>query len=288
MKRVLLTILCAVMTLGLMACTNNSEAEIVLEADKAYICGGFLDSGAKIATRIEYSEWCKGSYTDPNQPETVKINVGETEYSGTYVDSERYYGTYETRHRYKSADNNFFEINDDGILTAYFFGIGNGTGKKKSQRYCKSVALDFISDIFGSDLKGYEEKISFDDEKYTFEYVKYINGIESKDKITVVVSNSGQIYNYNAGIFGKVAEETVPEFDLTEIRKTVTERLDELIQDSPKTYDRVEYKDYNYLITLIAENRYAVLCDVTLSCAEIMGEHEIRVSEKIQFVIPLE
>lgn len=288
MKRVFLTILCAVLSFGLMACTNNSEAETVLEADKAYICGGFLDSGAKIATRTEYSEWCKGSYTDPKQPETVKIKVGETEYSGTYVDSERYYGTYETRHRYKSADNNFFEINDDGVLKAYFFGNGNGAGEEKSQEECKTIALDFIFDIFGSGLNGYEEKISFDDEKYTFEYVKYINGIESKDKITVVVSKSGRIYNYNAGIFGKVVEENVPEFDLTEIRKTVTERLDELIQDSPKTYDRVEYNDYNYLITLIAENRYAVLCDATLSCAEIIGEYETGLSEKIQFVIPLE
>ena len=283
MKRFLLSILGIGMLLCLIACSHDPKINSIS------ICG-FSDSVMEITPKLEYAEWSRDSYIDPKQPKTATVSIGEVECSGTYIESELSYGTYEIRHSYLDHNKKVFEINNDGVLTSYFWGNGNTSDEVKSQEECQTIAHHFISDVFGSHLNSYEERISYDDERklYTFEYVKLIRNIESEDRISVVVETSGHVYSCRSSLLGKVEEDQVPDFDLKRIQQAVSERLDYLTKDARKTYDQVEYKDYRYSVSMIADSKYILLCDVNVCCINKHGMFDTMVSEKIQFVIPLD
>jgi len=283
MKYFLSIIVSAGLLLNIASCSHNIENNNVL------ICG-FSDSVPEITPRLEYTEWSKNSYVDSKQPQIAKVSIGGIEYSGTYIESESNYGTYETRHSYMDNNNKIFELNDDGALTAYFWGSGNISNEIKSQEECQNIARDFISGVFGSFLNDHEERVTYDNERkmYTIEFVKFVENVETEDKATVVVETSGHIYNYRSSLWGKVREAYVPDFDLGEIEKIVSDRLDDLTKDARKTYDQVEYKDYCYHISMITESKYIILCDVNVYCMNRNGAFDNIVSEKLQFVIPLE
>ncbi len=283
MKRFLITVLGFVMLLCLASCSGN------FKTNRAYVCG-FSDSLKEIKPELEYDEWSKDAYNDSKQPRTVRISVGGAEYTGTYIESELIFGTNEKRHSYIDENNKIFELNDDGVLTAYFWGKGDDSDGNLDQAECKYIAMDFITDIFSQDLNGYEERITFDEERkmYTFEYVRMIGNLESEDRITVAVETSGHIYSYRSNIFGKINEDDVPDFNPEEIRELVSARLDDMTKEARKTYDRVEYKDFAYRISLISEEQYIILCDVKISCTNEIGDFATVTGEKLQFVIFLE
>lgn len=282
MKRFCIVIVSIGLMLNIAACSHNPKS------NSALICG-FSDSVPEIAPKLEYSEWSKDSYIDSKQPQAVKSSIGVTAYSGTYLESEPNYGTYETRHRYIDNNSNAFELNDDGILTSYFWGSGDTSNEIKTQDECQNIARDFISNIFESYSNDYEERVSYDDERkmYTFEFVKLVRNLESEDSITVVVETTGHIYSYRSSLWGKVLETNVPAFDLGKIEETVSDRLDDLTKDARKTYDQVEYKNYCYRVSMINDSEYIILCDVNVNCINKSGEFDTILSEKIQFVIPL-
>lgn len=278
-----LTVLSIAVVFCVTACSDT------LKINQALICG-FSDSVREISPSLEYYEWNKDPYIDSKQLKTVKGLVSGVEYEGTYRESDICYGTYEKRHSYLDNNNDIFEINDDGVLTAYFWGSDHNTTETKSQDECRDIALGFVSDVFGSGLNDYEERILYNAERklYTFEYVKVIRNMESEDKISVVVEASGHIYSFRASLFGKVIEDRVPDFDPEEIQKNVSEKLDKLTTDARKVYDQIDYKDYRYSISMISASRYIILCDVDVCCLSKKGEYNSEISEKIRFIIPIE
>ncbi len=282
MRRFILFITCATMVLCLTSCLHNDKT------NRALICG-YSDSVPEIVPKLDYVEWSKGAYFDQNQPQTVKGSVDGIDFSGTYFESEMNYGTYEIRHSYLDDNKKIFEINDEGVLSAYFWGSDNSINGEKSQIECQSIALNFIFGVFGSYPSDCEEKISYDEESkmYTFEYIKLIRGVESEERIDIVVEASGHIYSYRSTLWGKIHEEQVPYFDLEDAQKDVTKRLDELTKTARDSYSQVEYKDYDYRVSMIAESKYAILCTVDVICINRNGEFDVLAGEIIRFVIPL-
>lgn len=279
----LLSIIGIVMVLCLVACSQN------IKPYSAMICG-YSDSISGIVLKPDYDEWSRESYYDNNQLKTIKVSVNGIDHNGTYIESERNYGTYETRHSYLDDNNKIFEINDDGILSAYFWGSDRSLKNVKSQKECQAIAHDFIFSMFGSYPYDYEERISYEEDRniYTFEYIKLIRNVETEDKITIAVETTGHIYSYRSSLCGKIQEDRVPGFELQKIHSIVTERLDDITKIARNTYDQVEYNDFRYSITMISNSRYAILCDVNVNCIERSGEFEIREGEKIRFVVLLE
>jgi|GEM_PF-2048938 lipoprotein len=252
------------------------------------VCG-FSDSVPEIAPKLEYSEWSKDSYIDSKQPQTVNVKIGSVSYSGAYIETEPIFGTYEMRHTYIDEDRNFFEINDEGILTAFFRGNGETSKEMKTRDECKKIACDFISDIWGLSLAEHEEYVSYDDERkmYTFTFAKFIRNVKSEDTATVVVETTGHIYSYRSSLFGKISETNVPAFNLEKIQENVSARLDDLTKEACKGYDRVEYKDYSYRVSMINDSEYILLCDVNVDCINTIEEFDTILGEKLQFIIYL-
>ncbi len=282
-KRFLLTFISIGLILCFVACSQN------LQVDHAFVCG-YSDSVPEIVSKLDYAEWSRDPYYDRKQLETIKVSVGEIDYCGTYIESEHNYGTYETRHSYLDNSKKVFEINDDGVLSAYFWGTDNSLHEVKNMEECRNIALDFISNLFGSYPSNHVERISFDDKRnmYTFEYIKNIRGVESEDKLTIVVENNGHIYSFRSSLWEKIQENQVPVFNLDKIQNTISEKLDEITITVRDSYDLVEYKDYCYSITMITNSRYAILCDVNVYCINRYGEFDEQKCEKIRFVVPLD
>ena len=59
------------------------------------------------------------------------------------------------------------------------------------------------------------------------------------------------------------------------------------VKEACKGYDRVEYKDYSYRVSMINDSEYILLCDVNVDCINTIEEFDTILGEKLQFIIYL-
>lgn len=288
MKRFWLVLLCIGLLAGIVGCSKRTEEKRALIYD-------FSDAVPEMSTNMEYDEWSKGAREEPNRQKEAAGTVGKIEYSGTYSLSYLLSETNENRHSYwgdgePGPERDFFELDDEGFLVEYFWGYASDSEETKSQEECQIIARDFLLSLSGPSLEGYEEQVSYNEalDEYKFNYVKLIGGIESTDRVFVRVATSGHIVFYRATMWGKIDEAGVPAFDVEEVKKIVTARLDEMTVEARKKYDEVEYEEYYFDISKTADSKYCVLCSVDVRCREYRNDGIASSGERLKFMIPLE
>ena len=272
--------------------TSSQKQSIVL-TDVAYdgayrvLVYDHSDSDTSVDHTVEYEFADKEKYQGKNAPEKLEIKIGDTNYIGHFQSTQyREYNCYPS-YTYTDADGNSFEVDDQGMLTAFFGQSSTGTEKALTKDACVKIAKDFLSDKV--DIGAYDVQVEDDRERgfYTVTVTKMINGIKTADTASVVVWYTGEIYRYASFMFGRIDGTDVETVDLKELDTAVQSKLYRTYQSVMKTYSRIEYEKKEVLLTVLKEGTTGFLYTVDVKCIKDHGEFSAIVSERISFVVEI-
>jgi hypothetical protein len=261
---------------------NESKYQVLL-------CG-YSDSVPLLVHKNEYEFADHEKYDNNEIKNYVELSVGGNTYRGNFRRSRYNWLEYFPTYVYVDSDKNTFEIDPSGMLTCVFRGESSSDGPELSKDEYLQIAKDFLSDII--DISPYEISIEYDRDSriYDIEFKKYINGINTTDTATVTLNRNGELYMYSSFMLGKVTPDRFPDsIDLKGIEESIFQRLDQMFAEVKKYYDRIDYKEPIYQLTILKDGSAAVVCTVAIDCVEILpNNYEGHIGELLSFVIPIE
>ena len=103
------------------------------------------------------------------------------------------------------------------------------------------------------------------------------------------VQYDGTLYSYSSFMLGRIHSEALTsDIDVKAAASVIIKRLDEIFADAKSKYSRVEYGEYSYSLTILKDGSTALVWYVDVNCIQEYEEHNISISERIQFVVPID
>jgi len=265
-KNIFLIILSLMSVFPLVACNGNTLSY------EAFITDASL-SGSGVDYQIEKNIYKTEEKNDPSVPKTVTLNINGYTLEGAYSHSEKIFPNIFYKHFYYSADRSYdFSLDDSGQLLTLFISEGSGkldteTKKELSEEECLAIAKDFILKTVSAkvDLEEYTvNEVKELEDRYKFEFKKYINGFATMDGAHVGVLKSGHVYSYTSTMFGKISANDMPKLDHEKIIQTIETKLDTLYRDVKGNYASIDYEEIEYYFTPLEDGKPAVYCIVSI------------------------
>ena len=117
-------------------------------------------------------------------------------------------------------------------------------------------------------------------------YNKYINEIKTADQAIIEVDRNGNLYSFYSTLLGQIPNDTILEYDMDRINNMVIERLDDEYKGIKKEFDLIRYKNFEYILAMIKEKTFAIVCIVDVECVKLFDDNvESVMGERLQFVI---
>ena len=259
------------------ACSNEDDPnQGVIYADElnyeAFVVGSSL-SASGISYQEEKNVYKLEEKTDSSLPQTATLTINGFTLEGTYTHSEKIFPHIFYKHIYHSADGLYeFSLDDSGQLLTLFIFTNSGKidaniTKELTEEACLEIAKDFILNTVSAkvDLDEYTiSKVKESNDRYTFEFKKYINGFATMDETRVGVLKNGSVYSYNATMFGRISADDMPKLNQEKITQTIEKKLDTIYQDVRGKYAAVKYEDPELCFALLDDGTPAVYCEVSV------------------------
>ena len=296
MKRFILSLYVLLFVVVFFGCTLNRNSinknEIKSDYDKKeektyqVLIYDYSDSIPSARHEIEYEFADHKKYDEQIiKPEVVMSVKGES-FSGTYQLTQYRGYNYYPLYRYLDSNGNFFEIDDTGILASYFWGKSSSKEEKLTQDDCVRIAKTFVGSIV--DIKRYDVSVEEDKDRegYKVTFTKYINRLKTTDSATVFVQYNGELYSYSSHMLGKVNVDAavVDDLDINGVVDSINKKLDQIYKDTKNTYSRVDFKEFELLLTVLKDGSTGLVCSVVVNCVDTLGEFETTISERINLV----
>lgn len=260
-------------------CTKEKKLSIKL-------CG-YSHSIPGKTQKMEFDLWSIGMYVEKNEKKNVTFETNLGTIDGEYLYSWiRMYEYFVTK-VYKTSNNDEFMITEEGNICYYNWGSDYLISTKQiTKEECVEIANTFLSKFVN--VNDYSQNIqpynSIDG--YEISYYKYINGIKSADQARIIIDKNGNLYSFYSTLLGMIPKNTSINFDIDEIHDLVVERLDKEYKDIKLKFDEIRYDEFNYTLTLIDKNIYAIVCTVNVKCVDVFENNtESTIGEKLQFII---
>lgn len=282
-----------VVSIGLNGCANNERDSELLSmlpqhVEKSLVAleisavGDACDSGVHSS---DYDLWSYENcsfHKEESALQTMEVLFGGAEYKGVYDCSYvELHNTY-TTHRYNMEDGWFAVNGDTGELVGFmFYDLETGDLERED---CAAVARKFAATLV--DINQYQFSESFEESFYTCSYVRFLNGVETSERIDISVSTTGRItsfYSKMLGAFARVEEEdrVQQEKKLTslvsaEAEKLVSEKIDKIYSSESRQH-AVEKRKY----VLLPDGNIAMVYDVGTKDSTDIGDGLMAVSTSL-------
>ena len=281
MKRFILSLYVLLFVVVFFGCTLNrngiNKNEIKSDYDKKeektyqVLIYDYSNSIPSARHEIEYEFADHKKYDEQIiKPEVVMSVKGES-FSGTYQLTQYRGYNYYPLYRYLDSNGNFFEIDDTGILASYFWGKSSSKEEKLTQDDCVRIAKTFVGSIV--DIKRYDVSVEEDKDRegYKVTFTKYINGLKTTDSATVFVQYNGELYSYSSYMLGKVNVDAavVDDLDINGVVDSINKKLDQIYKDTKNTYSRVDFKEFELLLTVLKDGSTGLVCSVVVNCVDV-------------------
>lgn len=276
-KYILVTLSILILMMSLSGCSTN-EAK---EKYSIQLCG-FSDSIPEAVNKLEYNAWVKTDFFDESAEPNIEMKIGNFSFKGDYESScRRGYDYYDT-HTYFAEDYSSVYIAEDGQLCGFSYGPDvlnhlaefEETDEIYTEAECRDIAYTFFRNTLGLDTADYTISMKHDENgrRYTFLFIKYVDGFSSADEVRIrVAEKNGLLYGFSALMLDRMPLDAQVNFDLEEIERQITKRLDEKYAEAKEIYDKVEY-DFNtdkYTLTMDENGAYMLVCSVTIHCITV-------------------
>lgn len=279
MRRVFCSILMILLIFNITGCTKNKTYKILL-------CG-FSDSVPEIAHEYEYTKWNGDAWVDETVQNTVNQMFGEFRVEGDYLSSDiQKYDYYQTN-RYVDANQNFFEVSFDGMLTSYFWGSSDVQDNISplTEAQCVDIAYDFLNCFVNASQYRVKTQYYPNQKYYEIIFDKYIGDIKSADQAQFIVEENGHICSYESTMLGRIPTDASIDFDIESISQEVRNKIEQIYQNVIPMYDKVEYGDLEYVLTMTDDSEYALVFTISISFINSVGDYDEVISEKLQLFV---
>ena len=282
MRKYIAFLLVAILLLSSLAgCTQNPNP-----TDEEYTASiiGYSDSLGIKRLSVEYEIRDYEGFKDKKGPKNVTFKLQGKETTIDLSDSPAKFSSQKYYPIYEYGDMGF---NPDGILERYYLYVETNTSDVKcSEENAVQLAKNFISDIVNVDDFTVTNIIDMEDVRaYEIVFVKYVDGIKTKEEAYVSVTYDGQVYSYVANMLGQFTKDTKNPFDMEKVKAEVYSRLEELTKDIKDKYDKIEYRDEEFRLTRLKDGSLAILYTGEIRCLKNFGEETQIGGERIKMLV---
>lgn len=225
---ILILILCC----SIVSCGQNNNGNMITES--CYYNMPCADSDHYIKSLGEYGLWTYEKidmHENHKAPESVTVSFDGNKYSGKYsYSSVEYYNTYESD--FYDFDGGWFSVKTgtDELDSIAFYGANSGS---KSVDDClliaKSIAEHYIN------IDEYDLTVKQKDDYCYFVYVRTINGVETCDRLSLIISTSGEIVSFNMWMCSEMKEilnaqnQRSPSWEENKVAELVDEKYEDAL-----------------------------------------------------------
>lgn len=252
----------------------------------------FSDSIPSVKHSVEYDFADHQRYDQQTVDDIVECLINGKGYVGRYEPSEYEYRefNYYPLRKYTTGDGIEFELDERGSLAYCYLGNTTPMKEHKAQEECVSIAEKFLSAIVDIDEYNVIVEDKKEQERYEIIFEKYINGMKTTDSAIVRVRYDGELYSFSSFMFGRVQADldSLQSIDVDKVGKSVEAKLDREYADAKQEFSRVEYSKPIMLLTTLKDGMPGVVCVVDIDCANIVGEYEEILSERISVIVMIE
>lgn len=245
---------------------------------------GCSDSVPGISATID-SGWYPSPHQDQTAPKTVTVEFcGET-VTGEYFCSNILRPNYYQTDEYHVKDKNYiFSLDRAGKIASFFwFDAAPASGLTLSQEECLEIAETFLSEKIGLDPALFATETTVLSEIYTFSFTKYAGKLETAEQVRVGIRSDGALYSFSSFMSGKIPEQ-IPDYDFDGLTQRIYKQLDEMCAPIAGQYEKIEYTEPHYCLTMLNETDFALTCTVNVVCTQSNEEHREEV-EILEFLI---
>ncbi len=263
---------------------NNSSPA---EKYSIKICG-YSDSVSGISHELEYKDWSQDAFIDSDAEKSVSFMIENLAIAGNYVETEKRFSEFYKTHKYKDENNRYFSLTDDGKLSTYFFGNDSSNNNNKqlhTKAECIDIASKFVSNF--TDVSEYTTTALFNESRkmYTVSFEKYVDGFKCSDRADIMIDETGYIYSFSSTLLGRIPSTATTKFDSKTVQEQIVSKLDNEYSKVNQSYDKIEYKNFDYELTVDGNGEYALICSVKVAFIKSYGEYEMINSELVQLLI---
>ncbi len=169
---------------------------------------------------------------------------------------------------------------------------GTAEGKNLSEEECVALAETFLSTQIDDMSEYVLIKTSTDPlddgvKAYSFYYARQINGIMTKDTISVGFRSTGTLVFYDARTYGTLKGAKLPSsYDEEEVTNAIREKMDELCASLDEG-TKVEYTEKSCEVIRLRNGSVGLLVSLDLSVLRTGDENARPYSEAVQLIIDL-
>lgn len=220
-----------------------------------------------------------------NEKVLVELVASSTD-SAEYRE-ENYFPEY----KYEDSAGSEYMFDNEELLTYYWNSNITKEGNSVSEKECVDIAEKFAQQIFNT--SEYSRSVELEEwhgeKRYKVLYVKYIGGIETTDYAGIYINLNGEIIYYSAFMLNRIPLETdINSVDLDAATEAVKQRLDAMYENVKENYDRIEYSEPDFKLTVLKNGQKGLVTNVSVHCIEDLGAgFESRIGEELNIVVPL-
>ena len=287
MKKITIFLVCLCIMLLLSSCSSdNSSANLQLAA---YEISGGSDSGNISVEQVGDIPW-KTASTDTQSavPEKTKTIIFDGKsYTGNYI--------YSSTNRFNTHMSNYYEF-DGG-----HFSVSESSNKldsivftvldagESSSAECETEALRIASQYINID--DYKLSVTSDEFNHGFQFVRYINGVETGARFSVIMSTTGKLHGMNYTMIDEL-EECIKDKGLSQIEATASlfssKSSESLVQKTiDDNYDNnAGYSIPNGILIVSTDGQLGMYYEVKIDLAPVKdGEYLMQSSAIAQVIV---
>ena len=202
-------------------------------------------------------------------------------------------GNYFPEYTYKDSEGNEYMADGNGLLTYYsntHIPAESGAGPI-STKEGEAIAESFVGGIF--DTAEYKRTAVLEEKngrkRYKISYTKYLDGLETADRAEIAIRLDGEVDFYSGFMLNRIPSETdVSGIDLSAAKRSVKQKLDERYENVKARYDRIEYDEPAFQLTVLKNGQKALFTYLGVDCINVEENGlESRLGELLKIVIPL-
>lgn len=246
------------------------------------ICG-ITGTESSMTAEVEFDRWISVPLILETQEKTKTVDFDGNTYECAYKESSYMRFTPSLKHTYNAETGEEFGIDSTGKLI-YF--VSPETLVKPEEPIAEDAAIAKAKETIKAhypdiDLSAYKESIYFSeaDGSYSLSYIKYLGEQITFDHFEMRISGTGKVVIFAAYLIGKVRTEMADTINLQNVKKRLYSKCDALTSKSKKSYDKVYYDDYSYILTVDEDGNPAMVVLTTIvfqnTFDQLASTHEV-------------
>lgn len=294
MKKTVLFILLFVFPVMLCTSCAVKQATEQFAPYETLLCG-VSDSMAGVPAETGYTFADKEKYDNIRPKHSLIFTLNDAKINAELVSSVPDYrvGNYFPEYVYKDSKENEYMVDENGLLT-YYSNTHSSTESGDSPISMEEgaeIAENFVGGIF--DTADYKRTAMLEEKngrkRYKISYTKYLDGLETTDHAEIAITLDGEVDFYSGFMLNRIPSETdVSGIDFSAAKRSVKQKLDERYENVKARYDRIEYDEPAFQLTILKNGQKALFTYMSVDCINVVENGlESHCGELLKIILPL-